>query len=151
MGFKPDINACTLHGFKYFNINADAYCQSIPSKFTKSPIFLKGPSVNVLVPSWLGSIAYMFETLKPHVQCSVCIVSSKSIDLKTALLAVFHGTLLFSFSVNRHLLIWHGLRCCRDVGAICQQKSGASKDAQKLVPAQIDRWNIRFPNLYDML
>ena len=51
MGFKPDINACTLSGFKYFNINADAYCQSIPSKFTKSPIFFKGPSINALIPS----------------------------------------------------------------------------------------------------
>ena len=34
---------------------------------------------------------------------------------------------------------WQVLRCCGDVGAINQQKSGASKDAQKLVPAQIDR------------
>ena len=51
MGFKPDINACTLNSFKHFNINADDYCQSIPSKFTKSPIFFKGPSINALVPS----------------------------------------------------------------------------------------------------
>ena len=51
MGFKPDINACNLNSFKHFNINADAYCQSVPSKFTKRPIFFKGPSINALVLS----------------------------------------------------------------------------------------------------
>ena len=51
-------------------------------------------------------------------------------------------------STTQSQVLWN----CGNAGEICQQSSGASWDALKWVKiAQIDRWAINFPNMYDRI